>query len=128
LCKNITDYIKTWDLCIVLEPFILSHAGYNAEKLKNLPPAIESLSEMTADEFLWSREDFFLNKGIDGYITIFGHTPARSIRAELNQEPSDDIWICPVHEDKICIDGAIAHGGQLNCINLDAMEFTVIHP
>ena len=128
LCKNISDDIKKWNLYLVLEPFILSHAGYNGEKLKNLPPAIESLSEMTANEFLWSREDFFLNKGINGYITIFGHTPVRSIRIALNQKPSDDIWVCPQYEDKICIDGAIAYGGQLNCINLDAMEFTVIHP
>ena len=125
-CKNISDYIKTWDFYLVVEPFILSHAGYNAAKLKNLPSAVESLDKMTEGDFLWSREDFFQCKGIDGYITIFGHTPVRSIRAVLNQKPSDDIWVCPNYEDKIGIDGAIAYGGQLNCINLDAMEFVVI--
>ena len=127
LCKNISDYIKTWDLCLVLEPFILSHAGYNAAILKDLPPGIESLNKMTQDDLLWSREDFFEHKGIDGYITIFGHTPVRSIRSGLNQNPSDDVWVCPRYQDKIGIDGAIAHGGQLNCVNLDAMEFVVVH-
>jgi serine/threonine protein phosphatase 1 len=127
LCRNIADDIKTWDFCLVLEPYILSHAGYNAMKLKNLPPGVESLNKMTQEEFLWSREEFFKCKGVDDYITIFGHTPARSIRSALNQKKSDDIWVCAQYEDKICIDGAIAFGGQLNCINLDTMEIIIIN-
>ncbi|MDR0472774.1 MAG: metallophosphoesterase, partial [Treponema sp.] len=105
LCRNIADNIKTWDYCLILGPYILSHAGYNAKKLKNLPPGVESLKKMTQDEFLWSREEFFKCKGVDGYITIFGHTPARFIRSALNQKKSDDIWVCAQYEDKICIDG-----------------------
>jgi serine/threonine protein phosphatase 1 len=126
LCKNIADNIKTWDICLILEPYILSHAGYNAMKLKNLPPTIESLNKMTRDEFIWSRENFFNYRGIDDHITIFGHTPTRNIRIVLNQKQSDDIWVCAQYEDKIGIDGAIAYGGQLNCINLDTMEIIII--
>jgi serine/threonine protein phosphatase 1 len=120
--------MKTWDYFIDLGPFILSHAGYNGVMLKSLPPAVESLNEMTPDDFTWSREGFYNHKGLDGYITIFGHTPTRNIRAAFNQERSDDVWLCGELEDKIGIDGAIAFGGQLNCINLDAMEFIVIDP
>lgn len=126
LCKNIIGYIKTWDDCIVLDHYILSHAGYNAIKLNNTTPAIESLKEMTHDEFVWSREEFYKYKGIDDYITIFGHTPTRLIRDDFKQKQSDDIWICDKYHDKIGIDGAIAYGGQLNCINLDTMEIIVV--
>ena len=126
LCKNIIDDIKTWSTCLVLEPFILSHAGYNAEKLKKLPQTIESLSKMTQDDFTWSREDFFKCKGIEDYITIFGHTPTRYIRSILGQKQSNDVWVCGNFNDKIGIDGAIAFEGQLNCINLDTMEITII--
>jgi len=122
LCKNIIDYIRTWESCLIMEPYILSHAGYNAAKLKNLPQGIEALSEMTHDEFIWSREEFFKYKGIDGYITIFGHTPVRNIRAAFSQKLSDDIWVCDNYHDKIGIDGAAAYGGQLNCINLETLE------
>jgi serine/threonine protein phosphatase 1 len=127
LCRNIADNIKTWDICLVSEPYILSHAGYNAKKLKNLPPGVEALKKMSGNEFLWSREEFFKCKGIAGYVTIFGHTPVRNIRDSLNQKQSDDIWVCAQYEDKIGIDGAIAFGGQLNCINLDTMEIIIIH-
>jgi hypothetical protein len=127
LCRNIVDNIKTWNICLVLEPYILSHAGYNAMKLKNLPPGIESLNKMTPGEFLWSRENFFKCKGVDGFVTIFGHTPTRFIRIALDQKKSDDIWVCTQYKDKIGIDGAVAFGGQLNCINLDTMEVIVIY-
>jgi len=128
LCRNIADNIRTWDSYLVLEPYILSHAGYNAMKFKNVPPSIESLNKMTPSEFIWSREDFFKCKGINDYITIFGHTPTRSIRIAFNQKQSDDIWVCTKYKDKIGIDGAIAYGGQLNCINLETMEITIIYP
>jgi len=126
LCKNITDNIRNWDICLIIEPYILSHAGYNAMKLKNKPSTIESLNKMTPDEFVWSREDFFKCKGIDDYITIFGHTPTRLIRTAFSQKKSDDIWACIKYNDKIGIDGAIAYGGQLNCINLDTLEIFIV--
>ena len=125
LCRKIFEDMKTWSFCFILEPYILSHAGYNAMKLKNIPRVIESLNKMTADEFTWSREDFFKCKGIDEYITIFGHTPTRFIRMTFSQKLSDDIWTCSRYEDKIGIDCAVAFGGQLNCINLDTMEVIV---
>ncbi|MCL2231443.1 MAG: metallophosphoesterase [Treponema sp.] len=126
LYRNIMDDMKTWDMCIVLDSYILSHAGYNALWLEKLPSTIESLNKMKPVEFLWSREEFYCFKGIENYITIFGHTPVRNIRASLGQKMSDDIWICPQYEDKIGIDGAAAYGGQLNCVNLDTLKATVI--
>ena len=128
LCKNISDDMKSWGYYLVLGPYILSHAGYNAVKLKNLPPTVESLGKMTQEEFTCSREDFYKNKGVDEHITIFGHTPTRHIRSTFGQNKSDDIWVCGTYNDKIGIDGAIAFGGQLNCINLDEMEIIVINP
>ena len=126
LCRNIIDDIKNWVYCLVFEHYILSHSGYNGMKLKNGPAPIEALGKMTHEEFTWSREDFFKNKGIDDYITIFGHTPTRHIRSTLSQKKSDDIWVCSKYNDKIGIDGAIAFNGQLNCINLDEMEVIII--
>ena len=128
LCKNIMDDMKTWSYFLVLEPYILSHAGYNAMKLKNLPSTVESLKNMKADDFTWSREEFFQYKGIDEHITIFGHTPTRYIRKSLGEKQSNDIWVCGRYQDKIGIDGAIAYGGQLNCINLDTLEKMVVNP
>jgi len=130
LCRNIIADMKTWSSCLILEPYILCHAGYNAGKLKR-KSLIESLNKMNHDDFIWSREEFFRYKGADDYITIFGHTPARKIRSALGQQqqgakPVDDIWVCPQYQDKIGIDGAISHGGQLNCINLDDMEIIVV--
>ena len=126
LCKKIIDDMKSWSVCLILEPYILSHSGYNAKKLKKLPSTIESLDKMTRDEFTWSRGNFFKCKGIDEYITIFGHTPTRSIRIAFDEKQSDDIWVCSKYKDKIGIDGAIAFGGQLNCINLDTIEIIII--
>ncbi|MCL2294548.1 MAG: metallophosphoesterase [Spirochaetes bacterium] len=128
LYKNIVDDMKTWQYYLVLEPYILSHAGYNAMKLKNIPATIESLSKMTLREFIWSRDAFFKHKGIDEYITIFGHTPVRKIRVVFNQEQSDNIWVCDKYKDKIGIDGGVAIDGQLNCVNLDTMEVTIFDP
>ena len=65
---------------------------------------------------------------MDEYITIFGHTPTRNIRIAFNQKQSDDVWVCGKYEDKIGIDGAIAFGGQLNCINIDTLEIVIIDP
>jgi len=125
-CRNIIDDIKNWNSCMILDLYIISHAGYNALKLKDTTLNIESLNQMTHEDFTWSREDFFKHEGIDDYITIFGHTPTRNIRLSLDQQESDNIWVCPKFGDKIGIDGAIAYGGQLNCINLDTMEITVV--
>ena len=126
LYRNIIDDIRTWDTCLIADSYILSHAGYNAAWLESMPSTIESLQKMKADEFLWSRKEFYCFKGIEDYITIFGHTPTRSIRADLGQEKSDDMWVCPQYADKIGIDGAVAFGGQLNCVNLDTLEVAVI--
>ena len=128
LCKNITDDMKTWSYYLVLEPFILSHAGYNAMKLRNMPPTIESLEKMTPDEFTWSREEFFKCKGVEKYITVFGHTPTRHIRMSFRQKKSNDIWECDKYRDKIGIDGGIVIGGQINCINLDTMDVIIVGP
>ena len=127
LCGKIADDMKTWNYYLILEPYILSHAGYNTMKLKNLPSTIESLKLMTTNEFTCSRENFFKCKAVDKYTTIFGHTPTNNIRKTFRQKQSDDIWLCDKYNDKIGIDGGIVFGGQLNCINLDTMEVTIIN-
>ena len=55
LCRKIMDDMKTWSYYLIVEPYILSHAGYNAMKLKKMRPAVELLDTMTPDEFTWSR-------------------------------------------------------------------------
>ena len=89
--------------------FFLSHAGLNINmQFKHQP----------REALLWSRERFFRNDGIKGYVCVFGHTPT----PHMHNMKSCSVWFDPDHEDKVCIDSACVFGGALAALRLDDGE------
>lgn len=94
------------------QQYVLTHAGINPNK---------ELYEQTEEDFAWVRECFYMSKGLDDKIIIFGHTPT----CHMHQDKTCfDIWIDPIYQDKIGIDGGMGGylHGQLNCLCLTTME------
>ena len=89
--------------------YFLSHAGLNASA---------PLEYQQQSDLIWSREEFYQHKALEGYMCIFGHTPTKLIR------DSDDcsVWFDEDHGDKICIDCGCAYGGMLAALRLDDGE------
>ena len=79
----------------------------------------------TEEECAWMREYFFMSKGLDNKIIIFGHTPTCYIHQASG---CFDVWYDPVFKDKIGIDGGLGpfDKGQLNCLCLNTQEVFVI--
>lgn len=119
--ETIIDFIKNLPLYKIIGNYVLVHSGINMNGLRQCNDIYEIISKQTIDDILWSREDFYREKGIEGYTIIFGHTPTPLIR---NQSGNYDfsIWYDNVYNDKIGIDcGAVwgSMGGMLGCIRLD---------
>lgn len=118
--KMMVEYINSCPSFVELEcngqQFVLIHAGINPEK---------GLYEQTEEECAWMREWFYMSKGLDDKMIIFGHTPTTHIYHIPHRH---DIWIDPIFHDKIGIDGGLGGymDGQLNCLCLNTMEVTVI--
>ena len=118
--KMMIDYIDRCPSFIELncngQDYVLIHAGINPEK---------GLYEQTEEECAWMREYFFMSKGLDNKIIIFGHTPTC-----YSHQASGcfDVWYDPVFKDKIGIDGGLGpfDKGQLNCLCLNTQEVFVI--
>ena len=114
------DYIDRCPSFIELncngQDYVLIHAGINPEK---------GLYEQTEEECAWMREYFFMSKGLDNKIIIFGHTPTCYIHQASG---CFDVWYDPVFKDKIGIDGGLGpfDKGQLNCLCLNTQEVFVI--
>ena len=96
--------------------FVLIHAGINPEK---------GLYEQSEEECAWMREYFYMSRGLDNKVIVFGHTPTCHLHLNIN---CFDIWIDPIYQDKIGIDGGLGgyEHGQLNCLCLNTMEVSVI--
>jgi serine/threonine protein phosphatase 1 len=87
--------------------YFLSHAGLDVSLPFNRQPH---------DALIWSREEFYENKGLAEAICIFGHTPTPN----LHDDPHlCSVWFDPRHNDKICIDCGCVYGGALSAIRLD---------
>ena len=118
--KMMIDYIDRCPSFIELncngQDYVLIHAGINPEK---------GLYEQTEEECAWMREYFFMSKGLDNKIIIFGHTPTCYIHQASG---CFDVWYDPVFKDKIGIDGGLGpfDKGQLNCLCLNTQEVFVI--
>lgn len=118
--KMMIDYVNSCpsfvERTVNNQQFVLIHAGINPEK---------GLYEQTEEECAWMREWFYMSKGLEDKIIIFGHTPTIHIH---HIPHCHDIWKDPVFHDKIGIDGGLGGyvDGQLNCLCLNTMEVTVI--
>lgn len=64
-------------------------------------------------EMVWSRT-FPYKKKEFGKRVFFGHTPT----PYLHEEENYNIWVNE-KGDKVCIDGGVVFGGQLNALRLD---------
>jgi serine/threonine protein phosphatase 1 len=124
---QIIKYLRKCPYYLVIDKFILCHAGIRIdEKYENLSVE-EILKHQSVDDLLNNRGHFYNHKAIDGYTIIFGHTPNDFIRKERNEPFSLplSIWHDKTFNDKICIDcGAVfeSDGGRLACLRLDDMK------
>ncbi|MCM1988628.1 metallophosphoesterase family protein [Oceanirhabdus seepicola] len=116
---------------IIDEKYLLVHAGIDMVKLKE-DMNIKSFKEaMYSQEhqLVWVREEFFMNKGFDNYMVIFGHNPRPYLDKKLDRkaEKPYKIWFDKTYNDKICIDTANCYEeGRMACLRLDDMtEFYV---
>ncbi len=104
------------ELTVNNQQYVLIHAGINPEK---------GLYQQSEEECAWMREWFYLSKGLDNKMIIFGHTPTNHLHSTRE---CFDVWYDPVHKDKIGIDGGLGSfmNGQLNCLCLETKEVFVI--
>jgi len=116
---------------IIDKKYLLVHAGIDMSKLKedmNIKSFEEAMSSQE-HQLVWVREDFFMNKGFDNYMVIFGHNPRPYLDEKLEKEPNKPykIWFDKKYNDKICIDTANCYEeGRMACLRLDDMaEFYV---
>lgn len=114
----ILDWLDNLPLYMLWEKYILVHAGLRMRPYKSLT---DLLAQQELDDFIWIRDDFYLQAAVDQHIVVFGHT--RTPRLYGNETCS--IWHDPVHKDKIGIDcgaHAVENGGRLACLRLDDLK------
>lgn len=80
-------YIHSLPLCMVVDNYILVHAGiYLPKEYKSMK--IEDILQMqTTDDLLWDRSNIGNEREIEGYTVICGHTPVQTIDEALINEP-----------------------------------------
>jgi len=124
--QEIRDYIISLPLYETYESkegkqYLLVHAGVNTMPAEyEGEKSWEKLKAYQGEkELIWCREAFYLNKGLQDKMIVFGHTPTY----EIHQ--SNKIWIDTKYHDKIGIDCGASYkefDGKLACINLDTLE------
>lgn len=122
--KEIANYLNSrGNLYRIVDKFILVHAGFRGLTLQDRYSLSEILSMQSRDDCLWTREEFYNNPGIKGYVIIFGHTPVIYIQHSRHEPLQFRVWHDKVYKDKICIDcGAVFEKGRLACLRLDDMK------
>lgn len=122
--RNILEFIENLPYFkIVDNKYLCVHAGYDPVRL------FEDMKSMTLenallnqkDRLVWEREKFFMNKGLAGLITVFGHSPRPYINRFLENEDllPYEIWRDEKHNDKIGVDTANCYDGRLACLRLE---------
>lgn len=122
---KILNYIENLPYYKLIDnKYLLVHAGFEPERLfENMKnkPLEEALLEQK-DRLVWVRQDFYMNKALEGIITIFGHSPTPSINKAFGNEivKPHEIWFDRIYNDKIGIDvGNCYEGGRLAALRLD---------
>ena len=126
--EEIVNFLRNLPMYKVIDNYSLVHSGLNMSGL-SLNLSIDKIIEVQSDEdFLWSREEFYNYKAVEGFIVIFGHTPTPFLRGQ-NEDYDFTIWHDERYKDKIGIDTGATFGeigGKLSCIRLnDEKEFYV---
>lgn len=123
--EKILNYIENLPYYKLIDnKYLLVHAGFEPDRLfENMKnkPLEEALLEQK-DRLVWVRQDFYMNKALEGIITIFGHSPTPSINKAFGNEivKAHEIWFDKTYNDKIGIDvGNCYEGGRLAALRLD---------
>lgn len=115
---SLYKYIHSLPLCLVIDNFILVHAGLYLPKNYQSMEISEIMKLQTSDDLLWDRSNIGNEREIEGYIIICGHTPVQTIDEGLSGNPS-----ILKRTGHIYIDcGACFSGGKLACLRLDDMK------
>ena len=124
--RQIEKFLRNTPLYKIVGNFIICHSGLVCYERKENETIEEYLNSQFADNFLWSREEFYQYPAIPGYTVIFGHTVVKcmyqkcdGVDIPLNRLK---IWKDTKHNDKIGIDCGAVFGGKLACLCLDTME------
>lgn len=96
--ENLPYFLETENIIFVHAGIDISSVNWKENKTK----------------MLWARNEFIYSNELLNKLVLFGHTPTSIIR----NNNDNNIWISP-NKDKICLDGGIAMGGQLNSIKIN---------
>ena len=115
---DLLNYLQECEPFIILDKYILVHAGIDVSKFNFDLSIKENLMNQDTQYLLWERDDFIYdrNKFLKDYTIIFGHTPTEFMQYD---DPMK-IWHS---RNRIGIDcGACFTGGRLACLRLDDMK------
>lgn len=117
--EAIYKYIKKLPIVMVVDKFILVHAGLTFTKGYEDMDIDTFIASQDEDTCLWDRSNVYEDLGYKDYKIICGHTPVQSI---LKRD--DEVKILH-RENNIYIDcGCVfeSSNGKLACLRLDDME------
>jgi len=125
---TIMDYIRNLpylaQVKIGEQNYVLVHAGLNVADI-SVTGGVSTAKVLPLQNFhdlVWIRKKFYDKKALPRSITVFGHTPIPTIEKRNDGK----VWRDNRFNDKIGIDGACVHGGNLLALRLDDMaEFAV---
>ncbi len=123
--EKILNYIENLPYYKLIDnKYLLVHAGFEPQRLfENMKnKSLEEALIEQKDRLVWVRQDFYMNKALEGIITIFGHSPTPSINKAFGNEivKPNEIWFDKIYNDKIGIDvGNCQEGGRLAALRLD---------
>lgn len=125
--RKIVDFLIETPLYKVVGNDVLVHSGVYLTGTDIVDDIEDFMSFQDENDLLWSRKDFYGERGIPGYRVFFGHTPTASLRESLGEvvEVPLTIWHDRTYGDKIGLDcGAVfgADGGRLGCMCLETGE------
>jgi hypothetical protein len=142
---DLINWVASWEEHRVFsyagKRWIAVHAGYLPPgsyddycdvEVKELPHNLHNdpkavLQANSVKTKVWVREKFYMNPGISGCITLFGHTITRKIRWKITDVSLKSLninFICHdvKHGDKICLDCGSYRSGCLGLLRLDDMR------
>lgn len=94
-------FLQNLKLHYETEKYFFVHAGIDPNK---------KIENHLDSDFMWIRDEFILHPTNFSKKVVYGHTA--------------EMFVKPIHDDKICIDGGVAYGGPLIAIKLP--EETII--
>lgn len=117
--QQVYNYIKKLDYIIIVDKFILVHAGVFYPDNHNELELKEFLKHQHEDYCLWSRENIYYEESYKDYTVICGHTPVQSILNNYNN-PKILKRAGTIYIDCGCCFETI--NGKLACLRLDDMQ------